>query len=69
VTWTPVGQTLPRLCPRCLEREITGRAGGGKTQLLEEVLDGVKTGKSVGRMELLTGTTPVTTTTSTPQMS
>src|SRR6185295_11190469 len=33
------------LCPVCLGRYIDGRDGGAKTQLVEEVLDGVKTGK------------------------
>lgn len=35
----------PGLCPLCLERYIDGREGGAKTQLVEEVLEGVKTGK------------------------
>ena len=34
----------PGLCPLCLERYIDGREGGAKTQLIEEVVDGVKTG-------------------------
>ena len=35
----------PGLCPLCLERYIDGREGGTKTQLIEEVIDGNKTGK------------------------
>ena len=35
----------PGLCPLCLERDIDGREGGAKTQLVEEMVDGVKTGK------------------------
>jgi len=35
----------PGLCPLCLERYIDGREGGAKTQLIEEVIEGVKTGK------------------------
>jgi len=35
----------PGLCPLGLERYIDGREGGAKTQLIEEVIDGVKTGK------------------------
>ncbi len=35
----------PGLCPLCLERYIAGRDGGGKVSLVEEVIDGVKTGK------------------------
>jgi hypothetical protein len=35
----------PGLCPRCLERYIDGREGGAKTQLIEAVIDGAKTGK------------------------
>jgi hypothetical protein len=35
----------PGLCPRCLERYIDGREGGAKTPLIEEAVDGVKTGK------------------------
>jgi len=35
----------PGLCPSCLERYIDGREGGAKTQLVEELVDGVKTGK------------------------
>ena len=34
----------PGFCPLCLERYIDGRDGGAKTQLIEEVVDGVKTG-------------------------
>ena len=34
----------PGLCPLCLERYIDGREGGAKTQLIEEVVDGMKTG-------------------------
>jgi hypothetical protein len=35
----------PGLCPACLDRYIDGRAGGAKTQLVEEVIDEKKTGK------------------------
>src|SRR5256885_6736819 len=35
----------PGLCPLCLERYVDGREGGAKTQLIEEVIDGEKTGK------------------------
>ena len=35
----------PGLCPLCLERYIGGRAGGAKTQLVEEVVGRMKTGK------------------------
>jgi hypothetical protein len=35
----------PGLCPLCLERYVDGRDGGGKTALVEELVDGVKTGK------------------------
>ena len=35
----------PGLCPSCLERYIDGRAGGAQTKLVEEVVDGEKTGK------------------------
>ena len=35
----------PGLCPLCLERYIDGRDGGARTQLVEEVSDGAKTGK------------------------
>ena len=35
----------PGLCPLCLELYITGRSGGARTQLVEEVVDGKKTGK------------------------
>ena len=35
----------PGLCPLCLERHITGRELGAKTQLVEEMSDGAKTGK------------------------
>jgi hypothetical protein len=35
----------PGLCPRCLERYVSGRKGGAKTQLVEEIVDGAKTGK------------------------
>ncbi|HZO40854.1 MAG TPA: hypothetical protein VFE97_16645 [Methylomirabilota bacterium] len=35
----------PGFCPLCLERYIDGRKGGAKTQLIEEVVDGAKTGK------------------------
>jgi hypothetical protein len=34
----------PGLCPLCLERYIDGREGGAKTPLVEEVVDGAKTG-------------------------
>jgi hypothetical protein len=34
----------PGLCPLCLERYIDGREGGAKTQRIEEVVDGAKTG-------------------------
>ncbi len=37
----------PGLCPLCLERYIVGREGGAKTQLVEEVVGGAKTGKWV----------------------
>jgi hypothetical protein len=37
----------PGLCPVCLERYVHGADGGGKTDLVEEVIDGVKTGKWV----------------------
>jgi hypothetical protein len=37
----------PGLCPLCLERYIAGRAGGAQTKLIEEVIDGEKTGKWV----------------------
>ncbi len=40
----------PGLCPLCLERDIDGREGGAKTQLVEEIMDGVKTGKWIARM-------------------
>ena len=33
------------MCPLCLERYIDGRDGGAKTELVEEVVDGAKTGK------------------------
>jgi hypothetical protein len=36
---------VPGLCPSCLELYISGRAGGARTKLLEEVVDGKKTGK------------------------
>jgi hypothetical protein len=36
---------VPGLCPLCLERYVDGREGGAKTPLVEEVVDGVKTGK------------------------
>ena len=35
----------PGLCPLCLERYIDAREGGAETPLVEEVVDGVKTGK------------------------
>ncbi len=35
----------PGLCPSCLERYIDGRRGGARTQLVEEVVDGRRTGK------------------------
>ena len=35
----------PGLCPSCLELYVDGRAGGAKTQLVEEIVDGVPTGK------------------------
>jgi hypothetical protein len=35
----------PGLCPLCLELAITGREGGSQTNLIEEVVDGAKTGK------------------------
>ena len=35
----------PGLCPLCLERYIDGREGGTKTDLVEELVDGAKTGK------------------------
>ena len=35
----------PGICPLCLERYIDGREGGAKTQLVEEGIDGKKTGK------------------------
>jgi hypothetical protein len=44
-THSQVHLDSPGLCPLCLERYIGGRAGGAKTQLVEEVVDGVKTGK------------------------
>lgn len=34
----------PGFCPLCLERYIDGRDGGAKTQLIEEVVNGVKPG-------------------------
>jgi hypothetical protein len=34
----------PGLCPSCLARWITGREGGAQTQLIEEVVEGKKTG-------------------------
>ncbi len=37
----------PGPCPACLERYIDGREGGAKTHLVEEVIDGAKTGKWV----------------------
>jgi hypothetical protein len=37
----------PGLCPLCLERWTDGREGGAQTQLVEEVVDGAKTGKWV----------------------
>jgi hypothetical protein len=40
-----VHREAPGLCPLCLERYIDGREGGAKTQLIEEVVDGAKTGK------------------------
>jgi hypothetical protein len=33
------------LCPSCLALWITGREGGAKTWLIEEVVEGAKTGK------------------------
>jgi hypothetical protein len=33
------------MCPLCLERYIDGRDGGAKTELVEQVVDGAKTGK------------------------
>jgi hypothetical protein len=35
----------PGLCPLCLERYVDGREGGAKTALVEEVIDGARTGK------------------------
>ena len=35
----------PGLCPSCLELYITGRSGGARTHLIEEIVDGKKTGK------------------------
>jgi hypothetical protein len=35
----------PDRCPLCLERYIDGRGGGPKTKLIEELVDGIKTGK------------------------
>ena len=35
----------PGLCPSCLDLHISGRTGGARTQLIEEILDGKKTGK------------------------
>jgi hypothetical protein len=35
----------PGLCASCLELHISGRTGGARTQLIEEILDGKKTGK------------------------
>jgi len=40
-----VYRDAPGLCPLCLERYIDGREGGAKTQLVEEVVNGPKTGK------------------------
>jgi len=35
----------PGLCPACLELYIDSRDGGAKTQLVEEIVEGTKTGK------------------------
>jgi hypothetical protein len=42
---TQVYLDVPGLCPTCLSFWITGRRRGGKTQLVPEEIDGVKTGK------------------------
>jgi hypothetical protein len=44
-----VHRDAPGLCPLCLERYIDGREGGARTQLIEEVVDGAKTGKWICR--------------------
>lgn len=40
-----VREDKPGLCPLCLERYTHGREGGAQTQLIEEVVDGARTGK------------------------
>jgi hypothetical protein len=40
-----IRQDAPGLCPLCLELYISGRDGGSKTELVEEAVDGAKTGK------------------------
>jgi hypothetical protein len=35
----------PGFCPLCLERYMSGREGGAQTPLVEELVDGVKTGR------------------------
>ena len=37
----------PGFCPVCLDRYAHGGEGGAKTELVEEVIDGAKTGKWV----------------------
>ena len=58
-----VHRDAPGLCPLCLERWIDGREGGAKTRLIEEIVDGQKTGKWIcpygGRSYAQQGAIPV----------